>query len=141
MQHAKPAADGDHAAEAGHGHNPHDLSHNNGSASLNSPEEWKYDLAIWTLVVFFLLMAVLGKFAWGPIAAGLEKREHSIEHMIADAKRNQDEAEGAVGELRIEARGRPGRVPASIIEQGRREGEAVAAKIVADAQAAASARA
>lgn len=131
--HAEPA--GDHA-EA-HGHNPHDLSHSNAGPSQAKPEEWKYDLAIWTLVVFFLLVAVLGKFAWGPIAAGLEKREHSIEHMIADAKRNQDEAKALLANYESKLAAAQEEFRAHI-EQGRREGEAVAAKIVADAQAAAT---
>lgn len=135
--HAKPSGDGAHAAEGGHGAVDHDLSHNNGSASLNSPEEWKYDLAIWTVVVFLILMAILGKFAWGPISEGLEKREHSIENMIADAKRNQEEAKALLAnyESKLAAQQEEYR---EMIAQGRREGEAVAARIVSDAQAAAT---
>lgn len=150
------AKEGDaHAAEAAHGkagdagaghgaeggaegaHNSADLSHANAGPKQSKPEEWKYDLAIWTLVVFFLLMLILGKFAWGPIAAGLEKREHSIESMIADAKRNQDEAKALLANYESKLAASQEEYRAHI-EQGRREGEAVAAKIVADAQAVAS---
>jgi F-type H+-transporting ATPase subunit b len=127
----------EHAAGHDSGHNPYDHSHSNAGPSQDKPEEWKYDLAIWTLVVFFLLVAVLGKFAWGPIATGLEKREHSIESMIADAKRNQDEAKALLANYETKLAASQEEFRAHI-EQGRREGEAVAAKIVADAQAAAT---
>ncbi len=36
-------------------------------------------LAIWTLVVFILLMMVLGKFAWKPLLEALQKRESHLE--------------------------------------------------------------
>jgi F-type H+-transporting ATPase subunit b len=147
-QEEKPAQKDEHAAPADkteeHGkadehaeHSAHDLSHANAGPSQSKPEEWKYDLAIWTLVVFFLLMLVLGKFAWGPIAEGLEKREHSIEHMIADARRNQDEAKALLAnyESKLAASQEEYR---ELLAQGRREGEAVAAKIVADAQSTAT---
>jgi F-type H+-transporting ATPase subunit b len=133
---AKPADD--HAkAGAGHDHNEFDHSHSNASASLNAPQEWKYDLAIWTLVVFLLLLLILGKFAWGPISEGLEKREHSIENMISDAKRNNDEARALLAnyESKLAAQQEEYR---EIIAQARREGEAVQAKMLAEAQAATS---
>ena len=31
-----------------------------------------------SLVIFLLLLAILGKFAWGPITAGLDLREKRI---------------------------------------------------------------
>lgn len=50
------------------------------------------DLAIFTAVVFFLLLAVLTKFAWRPLMAGLDLRERSIADMIAEAERSNEEA-------------------------------------------------
>lgn len=134
---AAHAAAGAHSDEHAGGHNQHDHSHANAGPKQSQPEEWKYDLAIWTLVVFFLLMLILGKFAWKPISDGLEKREHSIEHMIADAKRNQEEAKALLANYESKLAASQEEYRAHI-EQGRREGEAVAAKIVADAQAVAS---
>ena len=49
--------------------------------------------AVTTLVVFALLLAVLGKFAWGPIAAGLKNREDKIRRDIADAEAARARAE------------------------------------------------
>ena len=39
------------------------------------PLAWKSDLALWTAVVFLLVLVVLGKFAFGPIVKALDQRE------------------------------------------------------------------
>ncbi len=59
------------------------------------PTTWEgvgSDLAIWTAVVFVVLLLVLGKFAWGPITTGLQKREQRIADEIASAERSNAEA-------------------------------------------------
>ena len=43
------------------------------------------DLGVWTAVVFLVVLAILGKFAWGPISDGLQKRENEIAAQIAEA--------------------------------------------------------
>ena len=57
-----------------------------------NPLEFKSDLAIWTGVVFAVLLAVLWKFAWKPIAEGLDKREKQIADQIAEAERHNQDA-------------------------------------------------
>ena len=48
-------------------------------------------VVLWSFVVFFGLLGVLWKFAWGPIMKALEDREHNIQKKIDEAeKRNQD---------------------------------------------------
>ena len=49
--------------------------------------------AITTLVVFLLLVVVLGKFAWGPIATGLKAREDKIRKDIEEAEAARGRAE------------------------------------------------
>src|SRR5688500_3481476 len=49
--------------------------------------------AVTTLIVFALLLAVLGKYAWGPIASGLKAREDKIRRDIADAEAARKRAE------------------------------------------------
>ena len=73
------------SAHKEHG-DPHDLTHANGSRSIASPDDFKADAAIATLVIFLLLMAILTKFAWKPIAHGLEAREKGIEAKIEQAR-------------------------------------------------------
>lgn len=79
---------------------------------------------VWTLVVFLLVVFVLGKFAWGPILAGLKQREDFIHDSLAKAKEARDEA---VAQLKqYEDRLANARAEASaIVEEGRRDAEAV----------------
>jgi F-type H+-transporting ATPase subunit b len=53
--------------------------------------ELRFDLTIWSIVIFVLLFLVLRKFAWGPILDGLNKREKSIESAVEEAKRVRDD--------------------------------------------------
>jgi F-type H+-transporting ATPase subunit b len=57
-----------------------------------NPLEFRKDLAIWTAVVFLVLLLVLWKFAWAPIIAGLDKRERGIADQITSAERSNEEA-------------------------------------------------
>lgn len=79
---------------------------------------------VWTLVVFLLVVFVLGKFAWGPILAGLKQREDFIHDSLAKAKEARDEA---VAQLKqYEDRLANARAEASaIVEEGRRDADAV----------------
>ena len=54
-----------------------------------NPLAFQTDLAIWTAVVFVILLAFLWKFAWGPICDGLEKREQGIVNEVEAAKEGQ----------------------------------------------------
>ena len=112
-----------------------DPSHGNPSTD---PLAFDPDLALWTLVVFVLLLAVLWKFAWGPILAGLEKREHAIAHEIADAKRQHEEANALVAkyEARLAAAGDEVR---ALLDEGRRDAEHARQAILAEAKSAAEA--
>lgn len=83
--------------EGGHGHHdPTDLSHANDGPghtnafpkALTGLQEIKADLAIYTFVVFLLLLGILLKFGWGPIMKGLDQREASIRELIATSERN-----------------------------------------------------
>ncbi len=62
------------------------------TSEVPSPLSFDLELAICTLMVFFLLLAVLGKFAWKPIMAALEEREQNISDNIADAARQNEDA-------------------------------------------------
>jgi F-type H+-transporting ATPase subunit b len=53
---------------------------------------WDTDLALWSAVVFLLLLAVLYKMAWGPLSEGLSKREKHIADQIAQANAANNQA-------------------------------------------------
>lgn len=135
-------ADGDHGGDGDHGddhgHNPHDLGHAAASAQLEDPSEYKYDLSIYTFVVFVLLLLILLKFAWGPIVAGLDKREESISGQIDEARRMNEEARAHLKEHEALLAGAAAEVR-DLLEQGKRDADQQKQQIIADAQAAAKA--
>lgn len=79
---------------------------------------------IWTLAVFLLVVFVLGKFAWGPILAGLKAREDFIHDSLAKAKADRDEA---AAQLKLyEQKLADARAAASaLVEEGRRDADAL----------------
>jgi F-type H+-transporting ATPase subunit b len=124
-----------HAA-AGHGHDETDLGHGNATAAMTNPADLKFDLSIYTFLVFLILLAVLYKFAWGPIATALEQREETIARQIADAKLASDRAaqqlkeyEARLAKATDEAR--------QIVAHARKDAEVAKDKIVAEARDAA----
>ncbi len=90
--------------------------------------------AIWTLVIFLLVVFVLGKFAWGPILNTLQTRESFIHDALAKAKKDRDEAEARLREYEARLASARGEATA-IVDEGRRDAEAVKRRIEADARA------
>lgn len=89
--------------------------------------------ALWTLVIFGLVVFVLGRYAWKPILSGLQEREKFIHDSLASAKRDRDEAEARLREYtekltaaRAEATG--------IVDEARRDADAVKRRIEEEAQ-------
>ena len=133
--------DQDHSDEnaAAHtAHAPHDNSHSNASPNLVKAEEFKKDIAIYTLVVFILMIVLLRIVAWKPIIAGLDAREQKIIGAIEDARKSADEAQLRLEEY--EARLAAAAQEANeIVAEGRRDAEATKDRIVAEASEAAKA--
>jgi F-type H+-transporting ATPase subunit b len=77
-------------------------------------------LFIWTIVTFLVLLALLAKFAWGPLLAALETRQNAIRKSLDDAQQAKQELE----RLNAEA--------AHIINRGRIEAEAIIAQSRSD---------
>lgn len=110
------------------------------------PEEFKVDLAIYTFVVFLLLMGILWKFAWGPISAGLDAREtkiaediataeqgrRTIEQMLAEHQAKLDTAQDEVREILAEARRDAEHVKQEIMASAQSEAEALKERSIAE---------
>jgi F-type H+-transporting ATPase subunit b len=80
--------------------------------------------ALWTVVVFVLVVWVLGKFAWGPLLKALQSREDFIRESLAEAKRDREEAKKTLAQY--EEKLHAARADASaIVEEGRRDAEEV----------------
>jgi|694.fasta_scaffold05244_13 F-type H+-transporting ATPase subunit b len=129
------AAGGSHAA--GHGHDELDNTHKDGSASLEAPVDIRTDKTLFSLVVFFLLLAGLYYFAWGPIMQGLSKRESDINALIANAEKSSADAASKLREyeLKLEAAAQEAQ---SILARARKDAETAGQKIISEAQAEAS---
>src|SRR5262249_54714150 len=56
------------------------------------------DLALWSLITFLIFLAVLKKYAWGPLIEGLDKRETSVLDNIAAAEAARVKAEKMLAE-------------------------------------------
>jgi F-type H+-transporting ATPase subunit b len=96
--------------------------------------EFQTDLAIWTAVVFAVLLLVLWKFAWGPIVAGLEKREQRIAEHIAAAEKAHEDAKLMLAQYEKKLAASADEVRA-IIEEARRDAEHTQQEILAKARA------
>jgi ATP synthase F0 subunit b len=94
-----------------------------GGSEIN-PLDFQTDLAIWTAVVFLVLLAILWKFAWGPISEALDKREHRIADQIAAAEQANTEARQILADYHDKLAGSEAEVR-EILDRGRREAEAV----------------
>lgn len=108
-----------------------------GSSPIN-PLVVDPDLALWTLIIFGLLLAVLYKFAWGPIVTALDAREKTVQDHLAAAEAKHEEAKGllAAHEARLATAKDEVR---EMLEEARRDAEATKTQIVAEADAAAKA--
>jgi F-type H+-transporting ATPase subunit b len=101
-------------------------------AELTAEEEQKaghqsgltrYDLGIWTLVVFGLLLFLLTMFAWKPIMAGLQKREDNIAAHHAAAEKAKADAEKLLEEIKAQ-RAKTGQEIGALLAEARRDAEA-----------------
>lgn len=130
-------ATGEKGHAGGEHHDPYDLSHANATPSLTDPSAFKADASIFTFVIFLLLLAILVKFAWKPIAHGLEMREKGIADKIEQARIAAEQATAQLQEY--EARLAAATAEAQqIIAKARQDADAAGQKIMAEAQAAAT---
>jgi len=97
-----------------------------------------YSLQIWTLVTFVVLLGLLAKFAFKPIAEALDRRGQLIKAQIddgqkmrAEAKKLMEDYQKQLAEARVEA--------GKVIEEARQLGEKVRKDVVDKATTEASA--
>ena len=107
-----------------------------GEGSQIPPTDW--GLQIWTLVTFVILLALLAKFAFKPIAQALDRRGETIKKSIEDAEKSRADAKKLMEDYQkqiADARNEAGKV----IEEARQLGERVRKEVVEKANAEASA--
>jgi F-type H+-transporting ATPase subunit b len=140
------AADEHSAVEEGHaaadhgdahgGHGAHDPGHGNAEAGLENMAEFRTDLALYTFVVFLLLVAILSAGAWPKISKALVEREKRIEADLAAAEAKHQEAKQLLAQHEAKLASAAAEVKA-ILEEARRDAEHTREHIVAEARDAA----
>jgi len=99
-----------------------------------NPLDFQKDLALWTGAVFLVFFAILWKFAWRPIADGLDKREHHVADQISQAQANNEEARQLLAEYQEKLAASEADVR-GILDQGRRDAEQIGQQILQKAKA------
>ena len=88
--------------------------------------------ALWTVIIFVVVVVVLGKFAWGPILNVFQKREEFIRDSLAEAKKDREEAEARLKEYgdKLVAARTEGK---EIVDEARRDAEVLGGRIQEEA--------
>ena len=135
------AAEGD--ADAGHSvehtegaHGHAEDGHGDSHAANTNLLSVDPDLAICTAIVFLLLMAILTKFAWGPISEALNQREKAVADNLAEAERQNEEARRLLADHESKLAGAATEMK-QLIEDAKRQAEEQKQSILSEAQAAA----
>jgi F-type H+-transporting ATPase subunit b len=116
MGHAAAVPEGEHAAE-----------------DSANPMKAEPTLAIWTLVVFLGLLAVLTKFAWKPLMHALHEREKHLEHVLHETERARNESEMLLSEHRKQM-ARAADEVRGLLEKARQDAQLTGENIVKAAQ-------
>ena len=92
--------------------------------------------ALWSIIVFVVLLIVLSRTAWKPILSGLQQREKFINDSIASARREREEAERLLKQY-TEQLEKARQEAAALVEEGKRDADAVRRRIEDEAKKAA----
>ena len=92
------------------------------------------DLSIYTIIVFLILFVVLRAFAWKPIAAGLDAREHAIARDKHEADLARQEAASTRDRLTAQMAQADAEVRAKM-DKARADADALAAERAAQSKA------
>ena len=90
-------------------------------------------LTLWTAITFLFLVAVLSRFAWGPIVKMLQERERTIRDAIDAARRERAEAERLLAEQK-ETLARATREAAELARRNQQEVELLRQELTARAR-------
>ena len=90
-------------------------------------------LTLWTAITFLILIAVLSKFAFGPIVKLLADRERTIREAIEQAKKERAEAEQMLAEQKSSLAGAQ-REAAALAQRSKQEVEVLRADLTARAR-------
>lgn len=128
-EHETPSAGHDDVGEAAEDHAA-EVEHESAEPSILSGNPGNI---FFTLLIFLSVVFILGRFAWKPLLAALQKREDLIRSSIEDAKRERKEADKLLAKYR-EQIDHAREEATAIIEKGKRDAEDVRRRIHEDAR-------
>jgi len=120
------------AKEGAHGHIGEAGISNEAKSPVGIQPEM-LDLAIYTGVVFLIVLLVLWRFAWGPISKALDAREQHIADNIAAAERQNQEARRLLAEYQKKLENAQAEVR-EVMEEARRDARHTQEEILAKAR-------
>jgi F-type H+-transporting ATPase subunit b len=92
----------------------------------------RYDLGIYTLIVFGILLFILGRYAWGPMMSGLDKREATLRKTHEDAEAAREEARLALAEVQSRL-AKANEEVRGMLDEARRDAQSVKDQMKAEA--------
>jgi F-type H+-transporting ATPase subunit b len=111
-----------------------------GGEGAGSPFAGDIGAALWTVIVFIVVVVVLGKYAWGPILGALQKREDFIRDALAQAKQDREDATARLKEYEEKLNAAQAEARA-VVDEARRDAEVVRQRIENEARKEAAAMA
>ena len=94
------------------------------AAGSTDPLHIRYDTALFSCIVFIVLLAILYFKAWGPILEGLKKREETIRSSLEEAKKTRSDMEAMRAQFQKELAEAHQEIP-KLIDEARRDAEAL----------------
>jgi F-type H+-transporting ATPase subunit b len=126
VTYAADSHDEAHASEDGHGHDDK-------KAEKKGPLSLVYGEAIWNLLVFLIVLAILAKFVFPVIRDGLKAREAKLEGDLSAAEKAKADAEASVAEYQAKI-AEAQKEAQAVIDEAKKSAEQVAMKVKADAE-------
>jgi len=142
---AMAADEAEHHAEDGHDHDgeeaaDHDSDDPGGEAHAETPLlSFDVGSAVWNLVIFGCVMAVLSVFVWPNVLGGLQGREERIREDLEAASKANEEAQSILAGYQSKLDEASVQVQ-SMLAEARRDAEASGQKIVEQAKQEAAAQ-
>jgi F-type H+-transporting ATPase subunit b len=105
------------------------------AAEAGEPSIFSGDIGnfIFTLIIFVIVVTVLGKFAWKPVLRVLQQREQMIHDALVEAKRERAEADKLLARYQQQV-DHAREEATAIVEEGKRDAEAVRRRLHEEAQ-------
>lgn len=95
--------------------------------------DWDIGSAVWSIIVFVILLTILRATAWKPILGALHQREEFVRKSLTDAKHEREEAERLLADYTAKVH-KAREEATAIVEEGRRDAEEVRKRIHGEAK-------